>query len=144
MTRFLFLLFVSSPVEVSPFVRLQHDNSCLAGAAGVNVVAVGSCDAPVGGNYCTWSPDGTCYLDKWPQCCLDEEQPCPSERQPRCDNRNTPGWDFCTYSPDTECYESSWPACYGRFDRTNCPAEKPSCDVPGMETKFPSGLKMEE
>jgi len=140
-----------------------YDNDCLAGAVGVNVIAEGPCDTsadtnagtstdtsadnpPVaGGDYCTWSPDDSCYMDGRPQCCLEEDQPCPPDRQPRCDNHGgMSGWDYCTYSPDSECYASGWPACCGRFDGTNCPSDQPNCDAPGMEATFPLGAKMAE
>jgi len=114
-----------------------YGNACGAEGAGVNVEHVGECRdrrfdrraPPPGSSYCTWSPNYDCFINGWPQCCSVDDQECPPDRQPRCDNHSSMGWDYCTHSPDETCYESGWPQCCERFGGTNCPTDKPNCDV---------------
>ncbi|KAL7525036.1 hypothetical protein ACHAWF_001181 [Thalassiosira exigua] len=105
--------------------------------------------ALVGGDYCTWSPNTTCYLTGWPACCAlpDHSSVCPEDPPPcgiaapvanltnvsltEFDGATVDilGSDYCTYSPDTDCYTSGWPDCCQKSD---CPEERPPCDVPGV------------
>merc|ERR1719410_2538137 len=105
-----------------------YSNDCVAHSAGVNVDAAGACP----GDYCAGDANTTCWKEGYPQCCLAEDQPCPPDRAPRCDNNEALGCDYCTWSPDKTCYPSNdgHPACCGRFDGTNCPRDKPNCENP--------------
>lgn len=82
----------------------------------------------VGEDYCTWSPDETCYQNGWPACCQTGR--CPIELPP-CDLTTTsttsnPGGNFCDY-PDDSCYQFGLPSC---CSTGRCPIEAPPCDVP--------------
>ena len=112
-----------------------YANACQAESAGANIMKEGACHTRKGSDYCTWGMDYSCYKKGKPQCCLDDDQPCPSER-PRCD-KGQPGWDYCAWSPDKKCYPSSGghPPCCDRFGGTNCPTNKPNCEV-SQEVKF--------
>eukprot|EP00751_Fragilariopsis_kerguelensis_P043100 CAMPEP_0171025498 /NCGR_PEP_ID=MMETSP0736-20130129/33674_1 /TAXON_ID=186038 /ORGANISM="Fragilariopsis kerguelensis, Strain L26-C5" /LENGTH=550 /DNA_ID=CAMNT_0011465757 /DNA_START=249 /DNA_END=1901 /DNA_ORIENTATION=- len=119
-------------------------------------------EAPVavlGADYCTYSPDPTCYSNNGkPDCCLDDAIECPAEAAP-CDvvdgseteaptggaATTTPpsvavvGADYCTFAPDPTCYSNSGkPECC-LDDAVECPAEAAPCDVvDGSETEAPS------
>jgi len=88
-------------------------------------------DRPLmGSNYCTWSPNTSCFENGWPSCCGNETVSCP-ESQPECEvnggaaaafdnnvtnaeNNETPtivGTSICTYAPNYECYLTGWPEC---------------------------------
>ena len=121
-----------------------YSNACIAASNGVNVMTEGACQTeapttisptstPVEPNenkaaYCSLSSrDDDCWIEGWPQCCMVEDQPCPPDRVPRCDNRSGDGWDYCTWSPDKDCYDNNgWPDCCGRFQGTNCPENQVS------------------
>jgi len=84
---------------------------------------------PPGSSYCTYAPDTDCYVAGWPQCCGNTDQPCPTDRVPRCDNHDSVGWDYCIWSPNFDCYVSGWPKCCERFGGTNCNEKEPACDM---------------
>lgn len=110
---------------------ITYGNVCGAAGAGVNILRAGECtnrNRRFGRDYCTWSPDYECFNEGWPQCCLNDDQECPPDRHPRCDNQTGDGWDYCTDAPDESCYSSGWPSCCDRFDGTNCPEDRPNCD----------------
>jgi hypothetical protein len=108
--------------------------------------------APVplpGADYCTYAPDTGCYMNGKPECCLDDSTDC-TEEQPPCDVVNSPsptpsptaapvplpGADYCTYAPDTGCYMNGKPECC--LDDSDCPDQKPPCDVTPPPTPLPS------
>ncbi|KAL7534315.1 hypothetical protein ACHAXR_005787 [Thalassiosira sp. AJA248-18] len=121
-----------------------YSNSCAAAGAGINVEHAGKCrndNKRPGSDYCTWSPDNDCYKKGWPKCCVVDDQPCP-DYQPRCD-KQPPGGDYCAWKPDDDCYPSyGRPTCCERFKGTNCPTDRPNCEVPnehgddGTKAKF--------
>jgi len=119
-------------------------------------------EAPVavlGADYCTYSPDPTCYSNNGkPDCCLDDAIECPAEAAP-CDvvdgseteaptggaATTTPpsvavvGADYCTFAPDPTCYSNSGKPDCCLDDAIECPAEAAPCDVvDGSETEAPS------
>jgi hypothetical protein len=71
------------------------------------------CDnGPPGSNYCTYSPDTSCYLSGWPACCSQSSGVNCPKTKPICDNNNNrSGSSYCTYSADNSCYRNGWPKC---------------------------------
>jgi type VI secretion system secreted protein VgrG len=109
--------------------------------------------APVplpGSDYCTFSPDPTCYENNGkPECCLNDSIDCPDE-QPPCNVTPSPtpsptsapvplpGSDYCTFSPDPTCYANNGkPECCLN-DSIDCPDEQPPCNVTPSPTPLPS------
>jgi len=113
--------------------------------------------AVLGADYCTYSPDPTCYSNNGkPDCCLDDGIECPAEAAP-CDvvgseteaptfgaATTTPpvaivGADYCTFAPDPTCYSNSGKPDCCLDDAVDCPAEAAPCDVvDGSDTEAPS------
>eukprot|EP00581_Thalassiosira_minuscula_P004944 CAMPEP_0183743126 /NCGR_PEP_ID=MMETSP0737-20130205/65056_1 /TAXON_ID=385413 /ORGANISM="Thalassiosira miniscula, Strain CCMP1093" /LENGTH=1012 /DNA_ID=CAMNT_0025978733 /DNA_START=189 /DNA_END=3226 /DNA_ORIENTATION=- len=96
---------------------------------------------PVGGSYCTWAPDYSCYPNGRPGCCQGQSQGnavCP-EAKPPCElpqsatNPTMPmlGADYCTWGFDHNCYTEGKPACCMGMTEAACPKERPPCDVDG-------------
>jgi len=99
-------------------------------------------EAPVavlGADYCTYSPDPTCYSNNGkPDCCLDDAIECPAEAAP-CDvvdgseteapSAGMVGADYCTFAPDPTCYSNSGKPDCCMDDAVECPADAAPCDV---------------
>ncbi|KAL7533406.1 hypothetical protein ACHAXR_005210, partial [Thalassiosira sp. AJA248-18] len=86
-----------------------------------------------GADFCSFSPDESCYEFGWPSCC--ESGRCPIE-QPPCDipqDEVIVGASYCTYSPDYGCYAAGWPICC-ESEPGSCPEEQPDCDITTTST----------
>ena len=104
------------------------------------LLAAGSERTLVGGDYCVWGPNTTCYSSGWPLCCQlpNHTSVCP-EDPPPCEDiaqdgitsstTSTPPMligNYCTLSPEDDCYISGWPLC---CETKDCPVEPPPCEI---------------